>query len=67
MKGGSYFNEDQQDYMRELARTPPEQLCYCGWYRLGQCPHAACRTSGKSAADKLAEAGSPVGRRAEEP
>lgn len=46
----SYFNSEQEDYMRELAEIPPEQRCYCGWYRLGQCPHCP---KDKTCADKL--------------
>ncbi len=28
----SYFNEDQESYMRSLARLPREQLCNSGWH-----------------------------------
>lgn len=47
----SYFNSDQQDYMRSLAAIPPERKCWCGWYTLGDCPHCP---PGKTAADKIA-------------
>lgn len=48
----SYFNQDQQDYMNSLALMPAEQKCWCGWYRLGQCPN--CHTM-RSCAEKLVE------------
>ena len=35
----SYFNEEQQAYMRSLSKIPLEQRCYCGWFALGECPH----------------------------
>lgn len=38
----SYFNEEQQDYMRSLGRIPREQRCKCGWYLKGECTHSAC-------------------------
>ena len=28
----SYFNEDQESYMRYLATLPREQLCGSGWH-----------------------------------
>jgi hypothetical protein len=33
----SYFNEEQQDEMRYLASLKPEEKCWCGWFRAGQC------------------------------
>lgn len=33
----SYFNQEQQDYMRYLASIPREQRCACGWARRGEC------------------------------
>ena len=33
----SYFNEDQQSWMRTLAKLPPEKKCDCGWSYRGQC------------------------------
>ncbi|MCL5265166.1 MAG: hypothetical protein M1343_08255 [Chloroflexi bacterium] len=33
----SYFNEDQQEYMRYLATLKPEEKCACGWGKKGQC------------------------------
>lgn len=41
----SYFNEEQQDYMRELDSMSPEQKCICGWYQRGKCPHERCKTA----------------------
>ena len=38
----SLFNQDQEDYMRELAAIPRNELCHCGWYRLGKCPNGPC-------------------------
>ena len=35
----SMFNEDQQDYMRSLRDIPPDQKCWCAWFRIGECPH----------------------------
>ena len=49
----SYFNEDQEDYMRSLAAIPPAERCWCGWYRLGEC--SSC-PAGATCADKLAVA-----------
>lgn len=45
------FNKEQQSYMNYLARTAPEKKCWCGWYRLGECPNCP---PGKSSADKIA-------------
>jgi len=50
----SYFNEDQEDYMRSLAKIPPEKKCYCGWYPLGECGNPRCQ-NGKSNADRITE------------
>jgi hypothetical protein len=33
----SYFNEDQQAYMRHLSTLKPEEKCDCGWYPRGEC------------------------------
>lgn len=33
------FNEDQIDYMRDLAAMPREKKCYCAWFCVGECPH----------------------------
>lgn len=46
------FNEYQLDYMDELASTPPEQLCWCGWYKFGKCPNKDCKKD-KTLADKM--------------
>ena len=45
-----WANEEQMDYMKYLATRLPEQLCYCGWYDAGTCPHCP---ADKTAADKL--------------
>lgn len=50
----SYFNEEQQDYMRSLAAMPLETKCWCGWYRLGECPNGCPKD--KTCADKMATA-----------
>lgn len=50
----SYFNEDQQDYMRSLAEMPLESKCWCGWHRLGECQNCATYAPGKTCADKVA-------------
>ena len=44
------FNKYQLEYMRELEAILPHLKCYCGWYRLGECPHCP---AGKTCADKL--------------
>jgi hypothetical protein len=31
------FNEEQLAHMKELDSIPPEQRCWCGWARLGEC------------------------------
>jgi hypothetical protein len=46
----SYFNADQQDYMRSLGAVEPKHLCWCAWFPLGQCH--SCPTD-VTAADKL--------------
>jgi hypothetical protein len=33
----SYFNEEQQDYMRYLATVPRDQKCVCGWHPREDC------------------------------
>ena len=48
MKGNSYFNEDQQEYMRELSRLPADAKCKCGWYLRGKCPHCKPEDGGKA-------------------
>jgi hypothetical protein len=40
-----YFNREQEEHMKELAKIPREERCKCGWYRLGQCPHTECKTA----------------------
>lgn len=34
----SLFNEHQEEYLRSLARIPPEHKCWCGWYQVDHCP-----------------------------
>lgn len=55
----SYFNEDQEDYMRQLNKIPAESKCYCGWYRLGEC--VVCPPD-KTNADKLREQATKEGK-----
>jgi hypothetical protein len=43
----SYFNEEQQAYMRELAAMPAESKCDCGWYRRGQCQNCRPERGGR--------------------
>ncbi len=54
----SMFNEYQRDRMRELNTMTPEERCYCGWARLGECYNTGktivCQV-GKTCADKLRE------------
>ena len=45
------FNEEQREHMKWLASIPPEKRCWCGWYRLGTCPHCP---EGRTGAEKLA-------------
>jgi hypothetical protein len=45
------FNTYQQEYIGYLATLTAESKCWCGWYRLGECPHCPF---GKTAADKIA-------------
>ncbi len=47
----SAFNEHQEDYMKSLREIPPALRCWCGWYKLGECPN--CKTE-KTCADKMA-------------
>lgn len=49
-----YFNEDQNDYMRQIEAMPPETRCWCGWYPFGQCSNPSCPKD-KTCADKLAQ------------
>jgi len=48
----SYLNSDQESYVRSLNSIPLAERCWCGWYRLGECPN--CKTA-RSCADKVAE------------
>jgi hypothetical protein len=62
-----YLNDDQLDHVRSLSQIPPEQRCWCGWFKLGECP--TCER-GKTCADKLemerAVAGAPIAERPRE-
>lgn len=44
------FNDDQIDYMRSMAKRPPDARCWCAWYPLGECPHCP---PDKTLADRL--------------
>lgn len=44
------LNQEQQEYVNSLAAIPDENRCWCGWYRLDQCPN--CDKS-SSLADRL--------------
>lgn len=44
------FNDDQKDHMKSLFSIKPEELCWCGWYKKGECPQC---DPNYSAADKL--------------
>jgi hypothetical protein len=46
------MSTEQESYMEFLEKLDPAELCWCGWYRLGQCPN--CETE-RSAAEKIAE------------
>lgn len=46
------FNSEQNSYMDWLATQPPESLCYCGWYKLGECYNCRKDHPGKTNADK---------------
>ena len=48
----SYFNAYQEGYISSLREQPPEKLCWCGWFLLGEC-EANC-PPGKTCADRLA-------------
>lgn len=55
---GTPFNDEQLDYMRSLAKIPPEKLSWCGWGRAGDphcCGNPECdgKTEGKTLADKM--------------
>lgn len=45
------FNQEQREHMAELSSYPLVGLCWCGWYKLGECPNCP---KGKTAADKAA-------------
>lgn len=49
-----HFNQDQVEYMESLGKISPHLRCYCGWYRLGECPHCP---AGKTCQDKLNDRG----------
>lgn len=55
---GTPFNNEQLDYMRSLAKIPPEKLSWCGWGRAGDpfcCGNPDCigKKEGKTLADKM--------------
>lgn len=33
----SWMNEEQEDYVKSLAKIGPDKLCFCGWFVLGKC------------------------------
>jgi hypothetical protein len=41
----SYFNSDQQDYMRYLCSLPRDARCLCGWYKKGECSNRECEAN----------------------
>lgn len=45
------FNAEQTEYIEYLGHLAPEVKCWCGWYKLGECPHCP---PGKTSADKMA-------------
>lgn len=47
----SYFNSEQEDYIRSLNSMPPETRCWCGWYALGKCYNNCPKD--KTLADKM--------------
>lgn len=47
-----YPNAEQRGYMKYLRGIPPEELCFCGWFKLGAC--SSCDPS-KTAADSIKE------------
>lgn len=47
------FNSEQRDHMRYLRSLPPKSKCWCGWYRVGECPHCP---DGYTCQDKMATA-----------
>ena len=50
------LNEDQVDYMRSLGKIPPEEKCWCGWFRLDECNKCNVNHPGKTRANFLAQA-----------
>ena len=49
---------DHEAQRRELRRAAQaRQRCYCGWHKLGECPHCP---AGKTCADKLRDRGSAI-------
>lgn len=40
----SYFNEEQQEHMKEIAEIPRDRRCRCGWYLKDACPHCNKQT-----------------------
>ncbi len=48
----SYFNDEQQEHMTYLTTLKPEETCWCGWNKLGNCTNDRCPPD-KTCADKL--------------
>lgn len=44
------LNEHQQAYVDMLNKMKAHELCWCGWYKKGECPRCPGHVS---AADKL--------------
>ncbi len=52
-----YLNEYQRDYRKEMEAIAPRLRCYCGWYKLGECPH--CQKD-RTCEDKLKDRGNSL-------
>jgi len=48
------FNAEQREHMESLGAMSPEQKCWCGWNRVGDCHNPGPCQEGKTAADKMA-------------
>lgn len=33
----SYFNSEQEDYLKSLSKIPDYKRCWCGWYKVEEC------------------------------
>lgn len=49
---GRYFNEEQEAHMAWLATIPPNERCWCGWDRLGDCSNCNKSHAGKTRIDR---------------